>query len=106
MGFRRPLQRLISELERDPDATAIVAAAFMIVAPVAVAAIPALMEIIIVRMIVEPHAWGAITAFGMPAIAIAIAGDIGGSRCGQRHQRSGADHGAEDKGLKFHQNGL
>ena len=65
-------------LQRDPHAAAVIAAAFVIVAKMTMAVIPALMEIIVIRVIVETHARRAITGFGVPAVAIAITGDVSG----------------------------
>src|SRR5437879_223496 len=93
--------------EGDPDAAAVIAAALMVVAPVTVTIpLPVAMEIPVVGVIIEPDARGVIARFGVPAVALAIADDIGGSRCSQGHQRSRADNGAKNKGLNFHQNDL
>jgi hypothetical protein len=106
MRFRRVHQRITGLLQRDPDTAAIIAAAFMVLlAPVAaLIAIPALVEIIVIRMIVEAHARRvAIAAFGMPAIAIAVAGDIGRGRGGKRHHGTGAGNNAKQESFDFHE---
>ena len=77
-----------SRSERDPYAIAPVAAAFMIVTPVAVRIVPATMEIPVIGMEFEMHARRSNAALGMPAIAFAIAGDVGGGRKCDRNQRT------------------
>jgi hypothetical protein len=95
-------------LQADPDAATIVAAAFVIVAIVIAFAIiavsiPMTMEIPVIGMIVEAHTRRAImVVFGMPAIAIAVAGDIGGRRRCQGRDGAGGDHRAKKQGSDFH----
>jgi hypothetical protein len=106
MRFRRVQQGITRLLQRDPDPAAIIAAALVAIGtPVAAfIAIPALMKIIVIRMIVEAHARRmAIAAFGMPAIAIAVAGDIGGRRGSKRHHGTGAGNDAKQKSSDFHE---
>ena len=106
MRFRRFHHRISGLLQGDPDPAAVIAAAFMVLlAPMAaLIAVPALMEIIVIRMIFEPHAGRvAIAAFGMPAIAIAVAGDIGRRRGGKRHQGAGARNNPKQKSFDFHE---
>lgn len=80
--FRAALGR---NLQRDPDAAFVIAATFMIVAKVAVPAIPALMEIPVVGVIAEGCAGNLNPAFGVPAITLVIARNVGVGdirRCG------------------------
>ena len=83
-----PKQIQTQRLKADPDAAAVIAATFMIVAIMAVAAIPALMEIPVVGVIIEADARRGNPAFGMPAIAFMIARHIGG--CGNGGGRQNA----------------
>lgn len=78
----------LRNLQRDPDAAFVIAAAFMIVAKVAVSAIPALMEIPVVGMIAEGHAGDVNPAIGVPAITFVVARNVGVGDNGRRCQTS------------------
>lgn len=70
----------LRKLQRDPDTAAPIAATFVVSAPVVVAiGIPMAVEIPIIGVPVEADARCGIARIGMPAIAFAIACDIG--RC-------------------------
>ena len=81
-----PKQIQTQRLKADPDAAAVIAATFMIVAIMPVAAIPPLVEIPVIRVIVEVHARRSNPALGMPAVALVVARQIGGCRSGSNHQ--------------------
>ena len=78
-------------LERDPDAAFIITATVMIVAIMAVSAVPMLMEIPVIGVIVECYARHSDPVIGMPAVAVAIAGDASGSNAGGGDQGAGRD---------------
>src|SRR5579863_9321123 len=89
--------------ERDPHTITPIAAAFMILAKAMVAvAVPVTVKIPVVGMKFEMHARRSVAAFGMPAIALTIAGDIGRGRQRDRNQRTGARHGAKKGSPDLH----
>src|SRR3954463_8337134 len=97
---------MLTPLEGDPDAVAPIAAAFMIGAPtpaIVTVVAPVAMEVPVIRVIFEGDSRPVIAGIDMPAIAFAIAGHIGNSGDGKRHQGAGAGNATEDEGLKLHE---
>src|SRR6185437_3332099 len=90
-------------LEGDPETVAPVTTAFVIGPPAVVAvAVPGAMEVPIVRVIFEGDMRPRIARLCVPAIAFAIAGDVGGCRhC--ISQRGDAGGGAKNKRFEFHE---
>src|SRR5690242_10415939 len=87
-----------SFLERDPDAVAPITAAVMFAPAIAVTAPPP----VIVMNADAPCGTIVITVGDVPAVAMAIAGDIGRRRRSRGRQRSGACAGAQTEESEIH----
>jgi hypothetical protein len=71
-------------LKADPDPAAIVTATIVIIPKMSVTAIPTLMEIPVVRMVVESHTGHSDPRICMPAVTVTVTSNIGGRRGGPK----------------------
>jgi hypothetical protein len=82
--FLNSRDQFLLVLKADPDPAAIVTATIMIIPKMSVTAIPTLMEIPVVRMVVESHTRDGNPCICMPAVTVTVTGNIGGRRGGPK----------------------